>query len=411
MTDRTADRAPGEPDPVGAEPVPFDAIVVAAGTSTRMDGIDKLIAEVGGRPVLAHAVLALAATPGAERLAVVVRPERIDAVATADWLPSSVVAVVPGGSRRQVSVAAGLTALGDVAPDRIVLIHDGARPVISPALVARVAAAADAHGAAIPVLPLAETVKRVEGDVVAETLDRSRLGLAQTPQGFRVGLLREAYARLDPDGPEEWTDEAGLLESCTIPVHVVLGEPSNLKVTLPGDLARVEAMLAGGDLATRVGIGRDRHPFGPGTPLALAGLTIERAPRLWGHSDGDVALHAVADALLGATGQGDLGRLFPAGPETPAGIASADLVHAVVERLRAAGWRPASVDVTIVAGRPRLAGHLDAMRVSIAGLLGLPAAAVSVKASTGNLGGDEGAGRAIAAQAVAVAVRLEDGPA
>jgi 2-C-methyl-D-erythritol 2,4-cyclodiphosphate synthase len=151
----------------------------------------------------------------------------------------------------------------------------------------------------------------------------------------------------------------------------------------------------------RVGIGRDGHPFGPGEPLALGGVLIEGAPRLHGHSDGDVALHAVADALLGAAALGDLGRLFPAGPGTPRGIASRDMLGDVVRRLGAAGWRPVAIDLTITGARPRLAGRLDAMRDAIAATLGIEATSVSVKASSGNLDGSDGAGRSISALALA----------
>jgi 2-C-methyl-D-erythritol 2,4-cyclodiphosphate synthase len=176
--------------------------------------------------------------------------------------------------------------------------------------------------------------------------------------------------------------------------------------------------VARGDLAPaapaiRVGLGDDSHLFGPGGPLVLGGLPIEGAPRLHGHSDGDVVLHAVCDALLGATGLGDLGRLFPAGAATPAGIASRDLLGACVERVRAAGYAPVSIDLTVIGARPRLAGRLDDMAASIAGLVGLPAGSVNVKASTGNLAGFEGAGRGITARAVAVvaAARPAEGSA
>ena len=171
-------------------------------------------------------------------------------------------------------------------------------------------------------------------------------------------------------------------------------------MTLPADLDRATTALLGPS-ATRTGIGTDAHPFGAGEPLALGGITIAGAPRLHGHSDGDVALHAVCDALLGAAGLGDLGRIFPAGPETPAGIASGELVAEVVRRIGAEGWRVGNVDLTITAARPRLGAHLDAMRDAIAGLIGVPASAVNVKASSGNLLGDEGAGRAISAIAIA----------
>ena len=175
----------------------------------------------------------------------------------------------------------------------------------------------------------------------------------------------------------------------------------NLKVTTPDDLGRVESALLGGRLP-RVGYGEDGHPFGPGGSLALGGIAIDGAPRLHGHSDGDVALHAVADALLGAAGLGDLGRIFPADATTPEGIASGELVAEVVRRLADAGLRPAQLDLTVVAARPRLGPRLEAMRAAIADLVGLPLERVNVKASSGNLTGFEGAGRGISARAVAL---------
>lgn len=389
--------------------LPFaDAIVVAAGSSSRMGGTDKLLLEVGGRPVLAWSVSAVAAAPEVSRIVVVAAPLRRHDVESAPWLPEKVVTVVAGGDRRQESVHAGFAALAALAaageppaPDRVLLVHDGARPLVTPALVSAVARAAAEHGAAIPVLPVSETIKRLDGDLVGETVDRSGLATAQTPQGVRSGLLAIAYERFPAAGPETWTDEAALLEACRIPVHAIPGESDNLKVTVPADLARAESALVGGS-AGRLGFGHDRHPFGPGEPLALGGLEFAGAPRLHGHSDGDVALHAVADALLGAAGQGDLGKLFPADARTPQGIASGELLGEVVRRLAADGLRPLRVDLTIVAARPRLADRLDEMRDRVASLLGVRPDAVSVKASTGNLDGLEGAGRGISAQAIAV---------
>jgi 2-C-methyl-D-erythritol 2,4-cyclodiphosphate synthase len=284
-----------------------------------------------------------------------------------------------------------------------VLVHDGARPLVPSALVEAVVAAAERYGAAIPVLPVSETLKRLDGDLVESTVDRSGLAVAQTPQGVRRSLLRDALANgAAADGT--WTDEAALLEACRIAVHVVPGEAANLKVTVPADLERATALLGGMGAAPRSGIGHDHHPFGPGQPLLLGGIEIAGAPRLHGHSDGDVALHAVADALLGAAGLGDLGRLFPAGPATPAGVASSDLLRAVVGHLAEAGWRPATLDLTIVAARPRLAGHLDAIRAVLAAQLDIRPERVSVKASTGNLSGEDGAGRSISALALATIV-------
>jgi 2-C-methyl-D-erythritol 4-phosphate cytidylyltransferase/2-C-methyl-D-erythritol 2,4-cyclodiphosphate synthase len=383
-----------------------DAIVVAAGESRRMEGVDKLASQVGGRPLLAWTLEAIAASPRVERIVVVVAAGRVAAVRDAAWLPGKVVEVTAGGRRRQESVAAGLAALdrllgGAAGDDRVALVHDGARPLVSAALVSAVFDAAMAHGAAIPVVPVAETLKRVLDGVVIDTVERDGVAVAQTPQGARRRLLREAFAAHPADGPETFTDEAALLAACRIAVHAIPGEPSNLKVTLPQDLRRVESALPGNG-QRRIGLGHDRHPFGPGRPLAIGGIEIAGAPRLHGHSDGDVALHAVADALLGAAGLGDLGRLFPADARTPRGIASGDLLLDVVARLGAAGLRAVSVDLVIVGARPRLGQRLDGIRGRLAELLGVPLASVNVKASTGNLEGMEGAGRGISAQAIAL---------
>ncbi len=396
-----------ETGPGGPERPAADAIVVAAGASRRMDGVDKLDRIVAGRPLLAHAVAAIAAAPEVESIAIVTSAERLERIVASDWLPESVRAVVVGGARRHESVAAGLAALdalGDAsaAGDRVVLVHDGARPLVPADLVSRVAATAATYGAAIPVVAITETLKRLDGDRLAGTVDREGLATAQTPQGVRRAILREAFERFPPAGPETWTDEAALLEACTIPVHAIAGDPANIKVTVPGDLARVDAALRGIAAPTiRVGIGQDLHPFGPGSPLVLGGITIDGAPRLSGHSDGDVVLHAIADAILGAAGLGDLGRMFPAGPATPRGIASTGLLGEVVRRAAANGLAVTSVDLTIIAARPRLAPILPAMVARIAELLGTSEAAVSVKASTANSAGFEGAGRGISALAVA----------
>ena len=383
-----------------------DAIVVAAGLSTRMHGTDKLTAELAGRPLLAWTLDAIAATPEVDRIVVVTSPERVAELTASVWLPETVVDVVAGGPRRHESVHRGFLAFDRFEPDEhaVVLVHDGARPLVTADLVGAVAAATARHGAAIPILPVAETLKRIDGDWVGETVGRTGMGIAQTPQGVRRDLLRAAYDRFPPHGPETWTDEAALLEAVGVPVHVVPGDPANLKVTVAGDLARADAIL-GRAPVVRTGIGHDSHPFGPDSPLILGGIEIPGAPRLYGHSDGDVVLHAVADALLGAGALGDLGRLFPADSRTPRGIASGELLRAVTVRLAEARWRPASVDVTVIAARPRLGHHLVAMQGAIGALLGLEVAAVNVKASTGNLDGADGAGRTISAVAIAMVVK------
>lgn len=384
-----------------------DAIVVAAGRSTRMGGPDKLAAPIAGRPLLAWTLDAIAAAPGVERIVVVTAPDRVAGIAASPWLPEVVSAVVAGGERRQESVYNGFLALDGSEPDeaRVILVHDGARPLVSPGLVSRVASAAARHGAAIPILPVAETLKRVDGDFVGATVDRAGLGAAQTPQGVRRGILRAAYARFPAAGPETWTDEASLLEAIGVPVRVVVGDPLNRKVTVPNDLVWAEDGL-GGTGPPRTGIGQDSHPFGPDAPLILGGVQIAGAPRLFGHSDGDVILHAVADALLGAAALGDLGQMFPSDARTPHGIASGELVRAVRARLMGAGFRPISIDVTVIAARPKLGVHLGSMRRSIALLLGLADGQVNVKASSGNLDGPEGAGRSISAVALATVISV-----
>jgi 2-C-methyl-D-erythritol 4-phosphate cytidylyltransferase / 2-C-methyl-D-erythritol 2,4-cyclodiphosphate synthase len=395
-----------------------DVVVVAAGTSQRF-GSDKLEADIGGRPLLSWTIDRLASSDLVERIVVVTSADRVDGVRSAPWLSPKVAGVVAGGARRQESVAEGIRAVSeldgyasDEATERIVLIHDGARPLVTAALVDAVIEAVGTHGAAVPMLAIPDTVRRVRPDgQILETLDRTGLSVAQTPQGARLGTFEGAMQAQPPGGPREFTDEAALLEACRIDVHAIPGDPSNIKVTLPADLARVEAVLTGRSTvlpppAARVGLGSDSHPFGPGSPLALGGIAIDGAPRLSGHSDGDVALHAIADAILGAAGLGDLGRLHPAGPATPLGIASSELIGDVVRRAAGAGLRVASVDVTIVAARPRLGASLPAMGRRVAELLGIEEHLVNVKASTGNLAGMEGAGRGISSQAVVTLVPL-----
>ncbi len=413
MTGRAGASADGPEQREDAGPW-ADAVIVAAGASSRMAGRDKIFTAIGGRPLIAWTVDAVAAAPAVRRVVLVVAADRLPLESFERWRHEKVAAVLAGGERRQDSVAAGIRWLDD-HPDRagideapgrrVILVHDGARPLVDPGLIGAVASTAQAEGAAIPVVPIAETVKRVADTRIVETIDRSTLAVAQTPQGIRRDVLALAWAAFPPDGPRAFTDEASLLEACRIPVHAIPGDAANLKVTLPGDIERVTAALA--PARERVGLGRDLHPFGPGEPLLLGGIAIAAAPRLHGHSDGDVVLHAVADALLGAARLGDLGAMFPADQRTPRGVDSAELLTTVVARLASAGLRPAGIDATIVAGRPRLAGYLPAMKERVATLLGLEPSAVNIKASTGNLAGAEGAGRAIAADVIATVTELD----
>jgi len=372
---------------------PFaDAVIVAAGGGLRMGGIDKTALVLAGRPMLRWAVDAMLAARSVRRVVVVTAADRVAGVRALPWLPTGVT-VVPGGARRQESVAAGVRA----TDAEVVLVHDAARPLATPALADRVAEAAATHGAAIPVLAVADSLKRVEDGVVTGAVARMGVARAQTPQGARRALLLPALEAL-ADGPETFGDEAEVLARRGVAVATVAGEAEALKVTDPGDMPILEAFAR--PAARWHGWGADSHPFGPSDGLRLGAIEIPEAPRLHGHSDGDVALHALCDALLGAARMGDLGRLFPAGDPRTRGIDSRTLVREVVARLAEARLRPARADVAIRGARPRLGDRLDGMAQAIAGLLGVEARAVAVSAATGNLSGDEGAGRVISATAL-----------
>lgn len=383
------------PDAGGlVRPTPYaDAVIVAAGSGLRMGGVDKSALAIAGRSMLRWAVDAMRAAASVRRVVVVTAPERLETVRALPWLASDV-SVVAGGARRQESVAAGVRE----TDAEVVLVHDAARPLASSALADRVAEAALRHGAAIPVLVVPDSLKRVADGFVSGVVDRTGVARAQTPQAARRELLLAAVDAL-AHGPETFGDEAELLARQGVRVAAVDGEPAAIKVTDPTDLPVAEVFTRGGP--RRHGWGADSHPFGPGDGLRLGGMTIPEAPRLHGHSDGDVVLHALCDALLGAARMGDLGRLFPAGDPRTRGIDSRELVREVVGRLAAAGLRVERADLGIRGARPRLGGErLDRIAASVAELLEVHAEAVSVTAATGNLSGDEGAGRVISANAL-----------
>jgi len=377
-----------------------DAVVVAAGASQRMGGTDKLDADLGGRPLLAWSIAAMKAARSVRRVIVVTNAERMAGIARQPWFAETGARLVAGGKERSDSVRAGVGA----ADAEVVLVHDGARPLVSPALADAVAAAAAEYGAAIPVVPVADSLKATADGHIGAALERDGLTAAQTPQGARRQLLLDAF---DAAAGRPFTDEAGLLQAHGLDVVAVAGEVGNLKVTRPEDLELARLIAAGRAAAlTRTGYGQDSHQFGPQDGLWLGGLHIPEAPRLRGHSDGDAALHAITTALLSAIGAGDIGRLYPAGEESTAGIGSAEMLTKAVGLLEAAGWRPASVGVSIVGARPRLGvPRLEQMRQRIAELVGIAPDVVSVTASTGNLSGAEGSGRAISATALVSVVK------
>ncbi len=356
-----------------------------------MGGTDKMSELLLGRSLLEWSVEQMKSAQSVARVIVVARPERVAELTAQPWLNGAI--VVAGGERRSDSVRAGVEA----ATAGVVLVHDGARPLASPSLADAVANAAAQHGAAVPVVPIVDSLKRDNGAMLGPSVERDGLLRAQTPQGARRQLLLDAMTAAKD---EAFSDEAGLLESQGIAVAAVPGEAGNIKVTNPADLDMVRALARGGG-ETRVGLGQDSHGFGPDLGLWLGGIEMDNAPRLYGHSDGDVVLHAIATAVLSATGNGDLGRLFPATDQHTTGIASTDLLRAALAKANVSGWAVESVQVSVVGARPKLGGQrLDAMAANVAGLLALSRDSVAVSASTGNLSGDEGAGRVITATAL-----------
>ena len=378
-------------DPTGEVPRQLGIVIVAAGGSTRF-GADKLEQRLGGRPVVEHAVAALrSALPGAP-VVLVVRADAVEA-ARARWADHGV-RVVAGGARRQDSVRNGVEALG-LPDEAIVVIHDGARPFVAATDVAAVVAAAATDGAALLVAPVVDTVKRVRRDrTVRGTVRREALARALTPQAFRLGVLRAAW-RTAGDG--EWTDEAGLVEASGATVRAVDGDPRNIKVTRPEDLALLNGAFP---RETRVGQGVDVHPFAAGRRLVLCGLEIPGATGLAGHSDADVALHAVTDAVLGACGAGDIGDHFPPAEERWRDADSGQFLRHAVALATAGGWRVVHCDLTLLAEQPRIAPHRAAMRARLAGLLGVEPERASVKATTAEGMGFVGRGEGIVALAV-----------
>jgi 2-C-methyl-D-erythritol 4-phosphate cytidylyltransferase / 2-C-methyl-D-erythritol 2,4-cyclodiphosphate synthase len=369
-------------------------IVTAGGRGTRFGGL-KQFETLAGRSVLARAIQAGA---GCAVQVVVVVPAGEEARARQELAGLGLsLSVVAGGETRALSVRAGLAALDASLP--LVAIHDGVRPLATRALFERVLAAAAETGAAIPGMPCAETVKRVEGGRVVETVDRSALRLVQTPQAFRTQLLRDAYAKLG-DRAAQFTDEAGLVEAAGFPVAVVAGEAENVKITEPRDLEDAARKL---EAATRprIGFGYDVHPFAAGRKLILGGVEFP-GDGLQGHSDADVVTHAVTDAVLGAAGLGDLGHHFPDTDPTFKGADSLGLLRAAVAKARELGLRVENVDLTIAARRPKIAPAALSMRTKLAEALGVPIERVNVKATTGEGLGFVGREEGIAVQAVAL---------
>ena len=341
-----------------------------------------------GKPALRHAAEAL--LPHVAALLPVGDPAPIaEALAGLD-----VLAAVPGGPSRQESVAAGLQGLVDYAPD-IVLVHDGARPFVSAATVPALLAALRNHDGAIPALPLSDTLKRVQSGRLVATIANDGLWRAQTPQAFRYHLLRALHAT----GGEAASDDAALLEQAGHSVAIVPGDDYNVKLTTPEDLVRLEHALAPA-LQPRIGTGFDVHATLPGRALVLCGVTVPCEWGLAGHSDADVGIHALCDAIYGALAEGDIGRHFPPSEAEWKDADSARFLHHAVGRIAARGGRLSNADVTLICERPKITPHAPAMIARLAELLGVATDRVSVKATTTERLGFTGRGEGLAAQAV-----------
>ena len=364
------------------------ALILAAGRGSRLaaaaGGLSKQLLRWRGFPLYWHAARAMSRSAVVHGVAFVFPPERcaveaetLRALQARDDLGLPWLAVA-GGALRQDSVRLGLAALPREA--RHVLVHDAARPFLSPALPRRICEALrQGASAAIPGLPVTDTIKLVDNGLVTGTLPRSRLAAAQTPQGFDLPLLRQAHRHAEETGLTV-TDDAALMEALGHDVHMLSGEVANVKITNPEDLA----LLADGLSAPhpRTGMGYDVHRYGPGRPLKLGGVLISEGPEVVAHSDGDVLLHALMDALLGCAGLGDIGQLFPDSQARFEGISSAVLLDQVLEMLREAQVTLCHADLTIVAQRPRLSPFREEIRKNVARLLGLDKTHVNLKATT-----------------------------
>ncbi len=373
------------------------AVVVAGGRGVRAGGsTPKQFLELAGRSVLRRSVEALASHPDVAEVIVVLPEAWVDRGAELVGDLRVPCRFVAGGARRQDSVRAGGAAVDERAD--VVLVHDAARPFVTPAVIGRVIAAARQVGAAIPCVPVTDTVKRgedrLDGRVVLKTVPRDALWLTQTPQGFRRDVLARAVA--DGAGELEATDEARLVELAGGTVAIVDGDRRNTKLTTADDVEEAQQRMS----EWRVGTGYDLHQLVGGRPLVLAGVVVPSHKGPLGHSDGDVVCHALTDAILGAAGAGDIGQLFPNTDPQWKDAPGLDLLSRALARVRDAGWRVVNADVTVILETPKLSPHVAEIRRRLAECLGVAVDAVSVKGKT-NEGVDAvGRGEAIASHAV-----------
>lgn len=379
------------------------ALIVAAGAGIRFGGpVPKQYQEVGGMPILRRSVLAFLNHALIDTVQVVISPSHLDlynsATANLDLPPP-----VYGGERRQDSVRLGLEAMAKANKPDLVMIHDAARPLIDAATITAVRKALDAAPAATAAKPLVDTLKRGDGNRIVGTIDRANLWQAHTPQAFHFDVILKAHQAATDDA---LTDDNAVAEKAGIPVVLVPSNPDNMKITNPDDLGRAARLLGQNFGDIRTGLGFDVHRLVPGDVMHLGGLAIPHDKTLEGHSDADVILHAVVDALLGAMAEGDIGTHFPPSDPQWKGADSALFVRHVVRMINERGGMIAHVDVTVMCEKPKLGPHREAMRTRMAELLEVNPNRVSIKATTTERLGFTGREEGIAAHAIAT-VRFE----
>ena len=385
------------------------ALIVAAGRGVRAAGfkfmIPKQYRPVGGVPMLTRAIAAFAGHPSVDDVIVVIQPEDSGLYqAASQSFSSRLRPPVAGGAKRQDSVRSGLEALAANPPDRV-LIHDAARPFVEPSLITRVIASLDEHEATLPCVPVTDTLTVAKDGRVTGTLPRDELWRAQTPQGFRFDAILAAHRAAAKEGCAAFTDDAGIAQWFGLEIALVEGSETNRKLTSAEDIASADELLrlrAERTLGTqRVATGYDVHAFGPGDAVILCGVHIPHDKKLIGHSDADVGMHALTDALLGTIADGDIGVHFPPSDARWCGAASELFLRDAAARLKARGGEIVHVDLTFICEGPRIGPHRDAMRAKLAECLGLDAGQVSIKATTNEGLGFIGRGEGIAAMATA----------
>lgn len=379
------------------------AIILAGGSGSRMGaGCNKVLLSLGGEPVILRSIRAFEGL--VDGIVLVSRSEDMPAMREMLAKNGLSAAVVPGGATRQASVWNGLCALPEGVEH--VLIHDGARCLVDADTIRRCKTSVEVHGTGVAAIPVVDTIKQVDADgIVAATPDRSALMAVQTPQGFRLPIIMKAHEDAQQAG-FIGTDDASLVERIGQPVRLTQGNRRNIKLTTPEDINMAEAFLNGRLPDLRVGQGYDVHRLVEGRELILCGVTVPHTLGLLGHSDADVALHALMDAMLGAMALGDIGKHFPDTDERYRGISSMKLLTYVVALLAEHGARVTNCDVTIVAQKPKLLPYIPQMRQNVADALSLPLDRVNVKATTTERLAFEGREEGISAQAVCLVAQV-----